>query len=194
VQKGLDATGALWPDVEQAYAWVQRAHSLLENAAGQRAEAVRADYDELLADILQAGSHGSVFLSEAAYQFVKVSQSYGSGLFCCYEQPDLPRTNNDSEHYFGSWRYHERRTTGRKTAAASLVVRGSVRMVAAVATRQRPVCAEPLRPPSVRAWRLLRAQLEQRQETRRQQRRFRRDPDAYLQAVEQRLLKTFLPV
>ena len=41
-------------------------------------------------------------------QFVKVTRSYWPGLFACYESSDLPRTNNDLEHTFGSHRYHER--------------------------------------------------------------------------------------
>ena len=129
----------------------------------------------------------------AAQHFLKVSQSYGAGLFYCYDQADLPRTNNDLEHYFGAYRYHQRRASGRKTGGAGMVLRGSVRLVASAVTRHRPVPAEDLCPPSLQAWRRLRQQLEQRQETRRQQRRFRRDPEAYLAAVEERLLMSTLP-
>src|SRR5205807_2655409 len=66
--------------------------------------------------------------------FVKVSTSYEPGLFHCYDVKDLPRTNNELEQFFGSYRHHERRISGRKVASASLVVRGAVRVVAAVAT------------------------------------------------------------
>src|SRR5262249_52409471 len=34
----------------------------------------------------------------------RVSRSYWPGLFACYEVADLPRTNNDLEHFFGSHR------------------------------------------------------------------------------------------
>jgi len=34
----------------------------------------------------------------------------------CYETADLPRTNNDLEHAFGSRRDHERRARGRRRA------------------------------------------------------------------------------
>jgi len=44
------------------------------------------------------------------------------------------------------------------------------------------------------AWRWLRAQLDNRQEARRQQLRFRRAPDAYLQNLEEHLIKSSLPV
>src|SRR3954451_15697204 len=67
----------------------------------------------------------------------KVTRSYRPGLFHGYAVPDLPRTNNDLEHEFGSQRYHERRATGRKTASPAAVLRGEARLVAAIATRQR---------------------------------------------------------
>ena len=59
---------------------------------------------------------------------------YGPGLFACYDVPDRPRTTNDLEHSFGTSRHLERRATGRKGASPAVVVRGAVRVVAAVAT------------------------------------------------------------
>src|SRR5579864_7742721 len=132
-------------------------------------------------------------LAPAVDHFLKVTRSYGPHLFYCYDVPDLPRTNNDLEHYFGAARYHERRASGRKGADPGTVVRGSVRLLAAVATRQRPVTAEQLRPRDLARWRAVRAQLAARHESRRAQRRFRRDPAAYLAALEAQALKASLP-
>lgn len=153
---------------------------------------MRRDYRQLLGQMLSHREE-SAFLDEALGQFVKVSKSYWSGLFACYEQPDLPRTNNDLEQYFGASRHHERRTTGRKSASASTVVRGSVRLIAAAVTRKRPVSAAQLVPRSVPEWRKLRERLELRHEARRQQLRFRRDPETFLASIEERLLKPTLP-
>src|SRR6185369_4091593 len=61
-------------------------------------------------------------LAPALVHFRKVTRSYWPGLFPCYTLPDLPRTNNDLEQFFGAYRYHERRTTGRKVASPSLVL------------------------------------------------------------------------
>jgi len=58
----------------------------------------------------------------------------------------LPRTNNDLEHCFGVARVHERRATGRRGAIPGVVVRGSVRVIAAVVTREKSFSAEELRP------------------------------------------------
>ena len=106
----------------------------------------------------------------------------------------MPRTDNDLEQLFGSHRYHERRASGRKVASPGLVVRGSVRLPAAVATRLRgEVRGEDLVPSDSGAWRELRAGLERRQAIRAQGRRFRRDPAAYLRGLEDPLIKEPLP-
>ena len=108
--------------------------------------------------------------------------------------PELPRTNNDLEHCFGSARYHERRASGRKGASPAMVVRGSVRLLAAVATPPEGFDAAGIRRPmDIEGWRALRSSLEKRQETRRDQLRFRRNPDVYLRRLEEQLLKQALP-
>jgi hypothetical protein len=132
-------------------------------------------------------------LAPAVDHFLKVSRSYWPGLFHCYSIPDLPRTNNDLEQFFGAHRCHERRTTGRKGATPGLVLRGSVRLVACAATRLRPFASEELVPETVSAWRELRHNLETRRQQRTQRRRFRRDPASYLAALEEDLLKLILP-
>ena len=79
---------------------------------------------------------------------------------------------------------HERRATGRKGASPTLVVRGSSRLLAAVATRLTAYSAADLATANLSDWRQLRAELARRQQTRVQQRRFRRDPQAYLADLE----------
>ena len=125
--------------------------------------------------------------------FLKVTASYWPGLFHCCDVPGLPRTNNDLEHLFGSNRHHERRCTGRKAASPAMVLRGPVRLVAATATRLRTFAADAIAPADVAAWRGLRAELDGRRDARKQRCRFRRDPDGYLDQLEQQLLKPTLP-
>jgi len=74
-----------------------------------------------------------------------------------------------------------------------MVVRGSVRTVAAVVTPPEGFVAQDIRPADPERWRALRASLEKRRESRRAQLRFRRDPDAYLGRLEEQLLKQALP-
>ena len=127
-------------------------------------------------------------LSEAMDHFCHITDNFAAGLFQCYDVEGLPRTNNDLEHCFGVARVHERRATGRRGAIAGVVVRGAVRVIAAVVTKEQIFSAEDLRPSDYLRWRELRAQLWQREEGRRQQFRFRKNPATYLAALEAQLL------
>jgi len=190
--RGLTATAPLWPPVRRAYRWVHQAAQLLANGADHDVFARRRAYRELLAAMAhERTTVGS--LAPASDHFRTVTRSYWPGLFHCYQLADLPRTNNDLEHFFGSARHHERRVSGRKVASPTLVIRGAVRLVAAVATRVQPPTATQLRPADLTAWRKLRADLQHREDARRAQLRFRRDPSAYLAQIEAALLQASLP-
>ena len=192
LQRGLEDTASLWPDVRVTYNWVHRAAHILNNEDQDGEVVVKRRLQGLLGAMTRhhakAGS-----LAPAVDHFLKVSRSYWPGLFHCYSIPDLPRTNNDLEQFFGAHRCHERRTTGRKGATPGLVLRGSVRLVAWAATRLRPFTSEDLVPETVRAWQELRHNLETRRHQRTQRRRFRRDPASYLAKLEVDLLKLILP-
>ncbi len=175
-----------------AFGWVHRAAVILRNERGLDAAAVRRRYRGLIAAIARH-RRACGRLAGAFEHFLKVTRSYWPGLFHCYDVADLPRTNNQLEQFFGSYRYHERRCSGRKVACPGTVVRGSVRMVAAAATRLRPVGAGDLAPTDLAAWRSLRESLERRRAARTQGRRFRRDAVAYLQSLEEALIKGTLP-
>ena len=192
LSRGLSATAGLWPDIALAYGWVHQVAHLLGNHDGQDAAGVRVAYTALLDEMGQRRGEAGA-LRPAIEQFLQVTHSYWPGLFHCYDVPDLPRTNNDLEQFFGAARSHERRTTGRTPASPALVVRGSVRLVAAAVTRQQPVTAAALRPRDLARWQELRQELEYRHEARRAQRRFRTDPAAYLTTLEDQLLRSGLP-
>ncbi|HEV3258630.1 MAG TPA: ISNCY family transposase [Gemmataceae bacterium] len=194
LRRGLEETATLWPTVRVAYRWVKQVAKVLANQAKRPAPEIRHRLSQILSDIRQAAARTpEEKLREQLQHFVKVTKSYWPGLFRCYASKDLPRTNNDLEHLFGSHRYHERRASGRKRASPALVVRGSVRVVAGLATRLRP--EEGLQLPSgyVARWQETRAQLAKRQEARRQQRRFRRNSLAYLHKLEELAVKLSLP-
>ncbi len=192
LDRGLAATAADWPAIRAAYGWVHQAARILANAEHHDGATVQAGYATLLLTMTtQQATPGG--LTEAVAHFRKVTASYAAGLFHGYDVPELPRTNNALEQCFGSVRYHERRTTGRKGAVPGLVVRGAVRIVAAVATRARPFAAEELRLTNLAAWRDLRTQLAARQAARCAQFRFRKDPETYLAALEARLSQPGLP-
>jgi hypothetical protein len=178
--------------VRAAFGWVYRAAAVLRNQKGLDAAGVRRRDRGLIAALARhRGSLGT--LAGAFDHFLTVTRSYWPGLFRCYDVDNLPRTNNDLEQFFGSDRYHERRCSGRKVACPGTVVRGSVRLVAAAATRLRPIDTTDLIPTDRKAWRDLRGSLERRQAVRTLGRRFRRDPATYLRSLEDSLINQTLP-
>lgn len=192
LRRALADTAPLWPTVARGFAWVHRAARILANERGLSGRQVRRQFSGLLGAMSRWRSHAGE-LASAVARFLKVSRSYWPGLFHCYDIKDLPRTNNDLEHLFGSFRYHERRASGRAVAAPAIVVRGAARMVAAVATRQRAFSAADLALCDNAARQALRAALERRRQARVQQRRFRCNSAAYLASLEVRLIKLILP-
>src|SRR5437588_4351636 len=190
--RALKKTEALWPALAKAYALVHQAAHVLANHEDEPALVVRERYEKVLATMReQQASLGT--LGEAIDTFLKVTQSYWPGLFHCYDVPDLPRTNNDLEHCFGAVRYGERRASGRRGAIAALVVRGPVRVLTALALRRQCFLPRALVLHDPEAWYTMREHLTFRREARRKQLRFRKDPAAYLAALEAILLKTSLP-
>ena len=175
-----------------AFGWVHRLAAVLRNKAGRDAAGVKRRYIGRIAAVARH-RRAAGRLAEAFGHFLKVTRSYWPGLFRCYGTEDLPRTNNDLEQFFGSYRYHERRASGRKVACPGTVVRGPVRLVASAATRLRRIEAADLVPSDMAAWRDLRGRLARRQAVRTMGRRFRRDPVAYLRSLEESLINQTLP-
>jgi hypothetical protein len=192
--RGLEETAALFPPVREAYKWVKRVARILKNREQLPAAKVRRRLVQLLVRMRRAAATtAEPSVQKDLLHFLKVTKSYRPGLFPCYESPDIPRTNNDLEHAFGSHRYHERRASGRRRASPGLVVMGSARVISSLATRLRPEEGLVLRDGYLADWQELRAKLERRRESRRKQRRFRHDPAAYLRNLEQRCLQLTLP-
>jgi hypothetical protein len=192
ITDALDRTRDLWPDIRRAYGWVHGAARILNNAAGLDAAAVARRFAGLVAAIGRHRAKAGT-LAGAVDHFLKVTRSYRPGLFHGYAVAGLPRTNNDLERLFGSHRRHERRATGRKTASPGMVLRGPVRLVAAALTRLRRHEARDLAPADRRRWREIRHGLEQRRRSRVLRCRFRRDPQAFLSAIEHQLCQPALP-
>ena len=190
--RGLGETADVWPDIRRAYQWVHHTAHILCNEAQLKATAIRRRLGGLLG-AMTCHQTAAGTLAPALEHFRKVTRSYWPGLFACYSVPDLPRTNNDLEQFFGAYRYHERRATGRKGASPGLVLSGSVRLVAAMASRLRSFSAADLVPENVRAWQTLHQEQARRRRQRTLRRRFRCDPPSYLAQLEADLLKLILP-
>ncbi len=184
----MQVTAALWPPLEHTYRFLDQAKAILANESQGSSQQIQEQYLALLArmreDLTSLGP-----LGEAFEHFCHITDNFAAGLFQCYDIKGLPRTNNDLEHCFGVARVHERRATGRLRAIPGVVVRGSVRVMAAVTSKAQVFSVEELRPKDYQRWRELRRQLQQREEARRQQWRFRKQPATYLAGIEARLLQ-----
>jgi hypothetical protein len=182
--------------VRQGFDLLKRVAAVLRNEELLTGEQVRQRFSQVVGEMAQAAAGaceaGQEKLAEALAHFVKVSSSYESGLFHCYDVADLQPTNNELEQAFGSVRHHERRASGRKKGGLSLVVR-SVRLVAALASRLEEIRPEELAPADLQQWRDKREELRRRRRARAQQRRFRRDPDAFLRELEDKWSQSPLP-
>jgi hypothetical protein len=188
VTKGLKATVGLWPPLQSAYQQVHQAQQILANPEQQSGTQVRERYLSYVSQMQQKKAEVGP-LSEAMEHFCHITDNFAAGLFHCYDVKGLPRTNNELEHCFGVARVHERRATGRRGAIPGVVVRGSVRLLAVVVAAREDVQAADLQPTDYQKWRELRAQLWSREEARRMQFRFRKDPATYLAVLEAQLLE-----
>jgi hypothetical protein len=118
LRRGLEETAALWPAVRGAYRWVHRAARVLKNEGQLPGKTVRRRLVQLLVRMRRAAATTEEPSVPAGLkQCLKVPQSYWPGRFPCSAAADLPRTQNDLEHTFGSHRYHERRASGRRQAS-----------------------------------------------------------------------------
>ena len=190
--RGLVDTADLGPDVRVGYRWVHQAAHILSNQDQREALTVQRRLGGLLGAMTRHQAAAGT-LAPALGHFRKVTRSDWPGLFPCSTVPDLPRTNNDLEQFFGAYRYHDRRTTGRKVASPGLVLSGSVCVIAAAATRLHTYSAAERAPENVSAWQELRQARETRRQQRTLRRRFRRDPASYLAKLEANLLQLILP-
>ena len=193
LSKGLEQTAALWSPIIIAYDWVDHAAKILTNHAQFDSSIVQLCLSALT-EAMSARQTSAGYLLEGVIHFLKVTASYWSGLFHCYSVPGLPRTNNDLEHIFGTVRHHHRRCTGRKVAPATLVLRGSVQLIACIATQITTFDVQQLASVPIAAWRFLRSHLNQHRLYRVEQLRFRRSPVDYLASLESQLLQLTLPL
>jgi hypothetical protein len=187
LSKGIKATTTLWSPLQSAYKLVHQAAHILANQEQYTGTQVRERYLAFVSQLQEQKANVEP-LGEAIEHFCHITNNFAAGLFQCYDVEGLPRTNNDLEQCFGVARVHERRATGRRGAIAGVVVRGSVRVITAVVTKEQTFSAEELRPSDYQRWHELRVRVQQCEETRRQQFRFRKNPASYLAALEAQLL------
>ena len=92
--------------------------------------------------------------------FSKSPAVIGQGYFIVMRSRVYLEQTTIKEHIFGQLRHHHLGVTGRKIASASLVLRGSVRLVAVVATRLQTFTVQEFAAVSSENWQNVRSELQ----------------------------------
>lgn len=114
---------------------------------------------------------------------IRRTEDWAPGLFFCYEEPAIPPTNNDLEQYNGTLKRQRRRVTGRKATADYITRHGPYVVFFDPDESDEQVLAR-FRQVSAAEFREERERFTAAQACQRRIRRFRRDPEGFLQRTE----------
>ena len=85
LERGLEQTAALWPDIERAYTWIHQVAHILNNHEDEDAATVQRRFNGLLGAMARHRDRAGR-LSEAIDHFGKVTRSYRPGPAWCTDQ------------------------------------------------------------------------------------------------------------
>jgi hypothetical protein len=104
-----------YEDIQQGAAWLHNIAYILEpSAASPRSADLVASQLRGYLDTVRDRPDLSPSVARFGAHLDKVSRSYWTGLFHCYDVPGLPRTNNELESGFRDTTHRLLRTTGQK--------------------------------------------------------------------------------
>lgn len=120
----LRSASSEYADIKYAAGWLQDICDLLEvdEKNPRTAEEVRTELFAYLA-LIKKQSVGNPVLIDFAQKICKTTDSYASGLFHSYDDPNIPRTNNERESEFRELKRRLLKTTGQKGATLRLIQR-----------------------------------------------------------------------
>jgi hypothetical protein len=113
------------------------------------------------------------------------SKGFWRGLFTCYDEYYIPRTNNDLEQFFRRTKACHRRITGLRNWNTYIVRNGEMIVLVDDALRQEHVISR-LRSVSFSDYKARKAQWDQRLSGVVLRKKFNRNTDAYLKDLEQK--------
>lgn len=113
-----------YADIKYAAGWLQDISDLLEvdEKNPRSSEKVRTELFAYLASIKNQ-SEDNPILIDFAKKICKTTGNYASGLFHFYDNPNIPRTNNERESEFRELKRRFLKTTGQKGATLRLIQR-----------------------------------------------------------------------
>ncbi len=111
---------------------------------------------------------------------------FWNGLFTCYDAPYVPRTNNDHERFFRQTKTKHRRMTGRRSWNDYILRSGEFVVFVDDALRQ-PHLIERLQKVDYDTFNKERNRWNDRLLEGTKRRRFRKDPESYLNNIENKV-------
>lgn len=115
---------------------------------------------------------------------LQYTKGFWNGLFTCYDEYHLPRTNNDLEQFFRQTKANHRRITGLRNWNSYIQRNGEMIALISDALGQEHL-KERLRSVDYSSYKERKAEWDSRLSENVERRRFNRNPDAYLAKVEQ---------
>ena len=157
------------------------AHILNFKSTGQQIRRMLRTY---LNSLAREPSEGQAEYSAFVQHVIAVSNRYWKGLFHCYDNEDIPRTDNALEQMFSQFKRHERKITGRKTTSGGPLESFAAFVIESWSTvRLRPQYAELVHLVSPEKLLEARAELEKLAGPARKRRSIQRDPERHLKRV-----------
>jgi hypothetical protein len=149
LQAALSPFDQTYRELQQGAAWLRDIAYILEPSAAspRSAEQVATQLRSYLGTVRYRPDLPSTVKRFGAH-LDKISRSYWSGLFHCYEVPGLPRTNNDLESRFRDTSRRLLRTTGQKGLTQRTLQRqGAWELLPRPSTEAKLLKALPQTPP-----------------------------------------------
>jgi hypothetical protein len=111
------------------------------------------------------------------------SKGFWKGLFTCYDEYHVPRTNNDLERFFRATKTAHRRITGLRNWNEYILRNGEMIVLVQDALKQKYILAR-LKSVDYESYKVQKQKWQNRLQDSVKRKRFRRDPEKYLESLE----------
>lgn len=149
IEAALSPLAKTYEEIQQGAAWLHDIAYILEpSATSPRSASTVAGQLRRYLDVVPYRPELPANLAAFGAHLDKVSRSYWSGLFHCYDVPNLPRTNNELESRFRDTNRRLLRSTGQKGLTQRTLQRqGAWELLTRPSTEAELLDAVPQTPP-----------------------------------------------
>jgi len=155
--------------------------ALLEPDIDKTSETVRKEMTVLLEWMKQTYTEKND--APMVENVLRYTKGFWNGLFTCYDEYHLPRTNNDLEQFFRQRKADHRRITGLRNWNTYIQRNGEMIVLVSDALEQEHIEIR-LRSVNYSTYKVRKAEWDSRLNENVERRRFNRDPNAYLAKLE----------